>query len=139
MAISKYELEELLEELGKIKGKHTELVTVYAPAGLNLNVVAKQIESEKGTASNIKSKTTRKNVVDALESISRQLKLFKVAPENGLAVFCGNISEKEGQPDLKLWAVEPPMILKTRLYRCDQEFVLDALKEMLEVEEVILG
>ena len=63
--ISKFELEELLEELKKIRGSHTELVTVYIPAGQNINVVAKQVEEEKGTASNIKSKTTRKNVIDA--------------------------------------------------------------------------
>ncbi|MBU1136179.1 MAG: peptide chain release factor aRF-1 [Nanoarchaeota archaeon] len=134
--ISKDELEELIEELEKIKGRHTELVSVYVPAGLNKNVVSKQIESEKGTASNIKSKTTMKNVVDALETISRELKLYKNTPENGMAIFCGNVSEKEGQPDLKTWIIEPPKPLKTRLYRCDQVFVLEPLKEMMEVDEV---
>jgi len=134
--ISKFELEELLEELKKIRGSHTELVTVYIPAGQNINVVAKQVEEEKGTASNIKSKTTRKNVIDALESISRELKKYKQTPENGMVVFAGNISEKEGQSQIELWAIEPPQALKTRIYRCDKEFVLDALKEMLEVTEV---
>lgn len=136
MAISKYELESLIEELEKIKGKHTELITVYIPAGANIYVVSDQIEAEKSTADNIKSKTTRKNVLDALESISRELKFYKKTPENGLAIFCGNVSEKEGQQNIKLWVVEPPQPLKIRLYRCDKEFVLDPLKEMLEVKEV---
>jgi len=134
--ISKIELEELLEELEKIRGSHTELISVYIPSGQNINVVAKQIEEEKGTASNIKSKTTRKNVIDALESISRELKKYKKTPENGLVIFCGNVSEKEGQQDIKLWVLEPPEPLKVRLYRCDKEFVLEPLKEMLEVKEV---
>ncbi len=136
MAMTKLELEEIIEELEKIKGRHTELVSVYIPAGLNLSTVARQIEAEKGTASNIKSKTTRKNVIDALESISRELKLYKKTPENGMAIFCGNVSEKEGQANIKLWVIEPPQSLKVRMYRCDQTFVLTPLKEMLEVEEV---
>ncbi|MCL5730071.1 MAG: peptide chain release factor aRF-1, partial [Candidatus Pacearchaeota archaeon] len=42
----------------------------------------------------------------------------------------------EGEQDLKFWNIEPPHPLNTRLYRCDKEFVLDPLKQMLEVEEV---
>ena len=134
--ISKYELEELLEELSKIRGSHTELVTVYIPSGQNINVINSQIENEKSTAVNIKSKVNRKNVVDALESISRELKKYKVTLENGMAIFCGNVSEKEGQQDLKLWIIEPPQQLNVRMYRCDKEFVLEPLKEMLAVKEV---
>jgi len=134
--MDKLELEELIEELEKIKGSHTELISIYIPAGQNINVVANQVEQEKGTASNIKSKTTRKNVLDALESISRELKKYKKTPENGMVIFCGNVAEKEGQQDIKLWVIEPPQPLKIRMYRCDKEFVLDPLREMLEVEEV---
>jgi peptide chain release factor subunit 1 len=132
----KFKIEELIEELSAIRGRHTELVTVYIPAGFNVTSVAKQLEAEASTASNIKSKTTRKNVLDALETIIRELKLYKQAPKNGMAVFCGNISQIEGQEDLKLWVLEPPMPLKVRLYRCDQVFVTDPLKEMVEVGEV---
>jgi peptide chain release factor subunit 1 len=134
--ISNDELDELLEELGKIRGRHTELVTVLIPAGANIYTIADQIAAEQSTADNIKSKATRKNVMDALEMISRELKKYKQTPENGMAIFCGNISEKEGQNDLKLWIIEPPQPLKTRMYRCDQTFVIEPLKEMREVQEV---
>lgn len=136
MAISKYELELLLEELSKHKGRHTELITVYIPADYDAVSVQKQIEAEKSTAKNIKSSSTRKNVVDALDKIVRYIKDLKRNPENGMAIFCGNISKVEGQDDLQIWGIEPPMPLKSRLYRCDKEFVLDALKEMLEVSEI---
>jgi len=136
MAITKEQLEEYLEELEKIKGRHTELVTVYVPAGFNLNVVSKQIEAEKSTATNIKSKTTRSNVLDALERITRAFKLYKKTPENGLAIFAGNVSEKEGQADINVWEIEPPKPLNTRMYRCDQEFVLEPLKEQTAIEEI---
>jgi len=128
--------EETIAELSSIKGRHTELVSVYIPAGFNISTVVRQLESETSTASNIKSKNTRKNVLAALERIMRELKLYKQTPENGLAVFSGNISEIEGQEDIRLWVIEPPKPLKVRLYRCDQEFIVEPLKEMLEVSEV---
>ncbi len=136
MAQTKEELAELLEQLSNIRGRHTELVTVMIPAGANIYTTADQIDAEKSTADNIKSKSTRKNVTDALEMISRELKHYKQTAENGIAIFCGNVSENEGQTDIKLWIVEPPIPLKTRMYRCDQTFVLEPLKEMLAIEEV---
>ena len=132
----KFELEEFVEELKDYKARHTELITVYVPKGYNINSVQKQLEAEKSTAANIKSKTTQKNVIDALESLIRQLKMIKKTPKNGLALFAGNVSEKEGQNDLQIWSIEPPMELNVRLYRCDQRFVLEPLMEMLEVSEV---
>ncbi len=136
MALTKNELEEVIEELEQYKGHHTEFITVYISAGYDVNSVQKQLEAEKSTAKNIKSTSTRKNVIDALEKIVRALKEYKKTPENGLVVFSGNISKSEGQSDLRIWEIEPPLPLKMRLYRCDKEFVLDALKEMLEVTEI---
>jgi len=136
-AISKEELADLVEVLGKIKGRHTELVTVYVPAGANINVIINQLDEEKSTAKNIKSKTTQKNVVEALERIARQLRMLgQVTPKNGIAVFSGNVSAVEGQEDMRIWVIEPPEPLGVRLYRCDQVFVIDPLKEMLEIKEL---
>jgi len=132
----KFQLEETVKELEGYRGRHTELVTVMIPTEYNIFNVVKQIETEKGTASNIKSKNTRKAVTDALEMISRKLKLIQQTPKNGLALFAGNISSVEGQEDIRIWAIEPPKPLKVRVYRCDQVFVLDPLKEMLESDEV---
>lgn len=132
----RFELEEFVSELKRYKGRHTELITVYVPAGYSLINIAKQLEQEKSTATNIKSKNTRKNVLDALERLTRQIKLIKKNPENGIALFAGNVSETEGQPDIEVFSIEPPSPLKTRLYRCDKEFVLEPLQEMLEVSEV---
>lgn len=134
--MTKEELTELVEQLERYKGRATELITVYIPEGQNIYTVADQLEAEKSTAKNIKSTSTRKNVGNALDKITRQLKDYKKTPENGLAIFCGNISRVEGQDDLRLWDVEPPMPLKTRMYRCDKEFILDPIKDMLEVTEV---
>jgi len=132
----KQELEELVETLENIRGRHTELVTVLIPEGQNIHIVSKQLDAEKSTANNIKSKQTRTAVIEAIEMIVRKLKEYKKTPENGLALFAGNISKKEGAKNIQLWAYEPPRPLKIRTYRCDQVFVVEPLKEMLEVSEV---
>jgi peptide chain release factor subunit 1 len=126
----------LIKELEAIRGRHTELVSVYIPAGYNIVDVANQLFQEKSTAANIKSKSTRKNVLTALEKIIQHLKLFRQTPENGLVIFCGNVSPTEGKEDVKLWSFEPPEKMNTKLYWCDQVFVLEPLKEMVKEREV---
>lgn len=131
-----FKLKKLVKELESIRGRHTELVSVYVPAGGNLLDSIDQIKSEEATAENIKSKATRKNVVDALEKIVQHLRTFRKTPPNGLVVFCGNISETEGRPDLKIWSFEPPVEMKQKLYWCDQVFVLDPLRDMVKEKDV---
>ena len=132
----KQKLEDLIELLGSIKGRHTELVTVLIPAGANVNLVQRQLEGEKSTASNIKSTSTRKNVIAALEMIIRELKNHNFTPPNGMAIYCGNISDKEGESDIQLWVYEPPKPLNVKIYRCDQEFIVEPLRDMASVQEV---
>ncbi len=130
------EMEELVLRLESIHGRHTELVTVMIPAGFNKDPVVRQLEAERSTAENIKSKQTRHAVIDSLDAIIRELKNIKQTPPNGIAAFAGNVSEKEGVQDIKSWIYEPPKPLNVRLYRCDQKFIVEPLKEMLEIEEV---
>ena len=132
----RFHLKKFIKELENFRGRHTELVSVYIPQDYDLNKIINHLAEEQGTASNIKSASTRKNVTDALERMIQHLKLFKKNPPNGLVVFSGNVAEREGQQDFKVWSIEPPIPLKTRIYRCDKEFVLDILRDMLETKEV---
>ena len=135
-AKQKFEMKKFVVELDRYRGRHTELVTVYVPSGYDINKIIAHLKQEQGTASNIKSTSTRKNVIDALERMVQHLRLFKQTPPNGLAAFSGNVAEKEGQSDVRVWSIEPPVPLKTRIYRCDKTFQLDLLRDMLEVKEM---
>ncbi|MBI4168002.1 MAG: peptide chain release factor aRF-1 [Candidatus Aenigmarchaeota archaeon] len=130
------ELKKLIRLLKKIRGRHTELVTVYVPAGYNLIEIINQLKSEGSTTQNIKSKSTRNNVLAALDKIIQHLRLYRETPENGLALFAGNVSETEGAQKLDLWAIEPPEKLQNKLYWCDQQFVVEPLEEMIKDKEV---
>jgi len=46
----KTKLEDFLEEMRDYKARHTELITVLVPAGFDINLITKQLESEKSTA-----------------------------------------------------------------------------------------
>lgn len=129
-------IKKLVKELSAIRGRHTELVSVYIPAGYSISDIVGQLKSEQSTASNIKSKSTRKNVMSALERIIQHLKIFKQTPPNGLIVFSGNVSPVEGREEIKIWSFEPPVRLTTKLYWCDQVFVLDPLKDIVREREV---
>ncbi|MBT6955907.1 peptide chain release factor 1, partial [archaeon] len=123
----KFELESTVEELEGYRGRHTELITVLVPAGATLTQTTKQLEDEKGTATNIKSTATRKNVINSLERAIRKLKEIGRTPKNGLAVYAGNVTMADGKESLEVWAIEPPKPLKVKIYRCDQTFIVDPL------------
>lgn len=134
----KYKLKRFIKELENFKGRGTELVSVYVPGGYDINQISSHVSQEKGTATNIKSKQTRDNVISALEKIIQHLKLYPKTPKNGMALFAGNVTEREGQQDFRVWSIEPPTLLKQRLYRCDKEFVLNPLRDML-VDDGVYG
>lgn len=138
MAITSQQRRKLLKfitQLERYRGRHTELVSVYVPQGYDLNKIINHLAQEQGTATNIKDATTRKNVIDSLERMIQHLRLYKQTPAHGLAVFSGNVAEREGQQDIEVWSLEPPDPLKFRLYRCDKTFVIDALREQAEKRE----
>jgi len=131
----KRELKKLVNKLKSFRGRHTELVSVYIPEGYDIVKIIHHLKEEQGTSSNIKDKRTRENVKNSLERMIRHLRLFKKTPENGLAVFSGNISEKESQINIEVFSIEPPEPIRTRLYRCDQTFVTKIIEEMMDHRE----
>lgn len=131
----KLKLKRFIRSLEKVRGRHTELVSVYIPAGYEMIKIIQHLQQEQGTASNIKDKTTQQHVIDSLERMIRHLRLYKKTPDNGLAIYSGNVSDKEGKADIQVFSIEPPLPLRMRLYRCDQTFVLDILTDMADIKE----
>ena len=138
---ARYQFRRMLEDLASKRGRGTELISVYITPDFDLAKVMQQLRDEQGTASNIKSKTTRKNVLGALERVLQFLRTYtethRNPPPHGMAIFCGNVAGRDDVSDIQLYWVEPPEPLTVRMYRCDQEFVLEPLWEMLRVKESV--
>jgi len=79
-----YDLKRQLEELKKCRGKHTELISLYVPPSKQIFDVVSYLRNEYSQSQNIKSKTTMKNVLSAIESIMSRLKNFKQPPPMAL-------------------------------------------------------
>ncbi len=66
------------------------------------------LRQEWALASNIKDKTTRTHVQDALERIINSIKGISKAPENGLAIFAGFHMINPGNYEWVFHAIIPP-------------------------------
>jgi peptide chain release factor subunit 1 len=131
-----FRLKKTLNTLASKEGRGTELVSVYVPPGKQISEVTNMLRDEYGTASNIKSTTTRKNVQDAIVKVQQRLKLFKEAPENGLVIFCGAIPQNgAGSERIETYVIIPPEPIHIYLYRCDARFHTEHMQELLREKE----
>src|SRR5574338_1572900 len=140
-SVKLYKLRKMLEDLSDQSGRGTELISLYVPPKKALHEVINNLREEQGTADNIKSDLTRTHVVDALSRVIQRLKLYKSSPDKGLVMFCGALPPEGGGPIgsevIKLYEIEPPKELQTFLYRCDDHFHVDILKDMLKDDNLI--
>jgi peptide chain release factor subunit 1 len=81
------------------------------------------------------------DLVDSLGKVIQRLRLYKKTPERGLVIFCGALQREGGGPIgtevIKAFELDPPKDLKTFLYRCDDHFHVDLLKDMLKDDNLI--
>jgi peptide chain release factor subunit 1 len=132
-----YKTKQLLGELKRKKGFHTELISLYIPHDRKISDVTNHLKNEVSESQNIKSKLTKKNVLDSISSLLGKLKNIKDVPENGLVMFSGAIpqSNTAGTERNELYIVEPPDRVKTFRYHCASEFLLEPLEDMLSPKE----
>ena len=133
-----FRLRKTLDTLAKKEGSHTELITIYVPPGKQISDAINLLREEYGTASNIKSNVTRKNVLDAIVKVQQRLKLFKDPGEKGIVIFAGALPQEGGGPGterMETYVIVPPEPIKIFLYRCDSRFHTEHLQEMLREKE----
>jgi len=81
-----------MEELAKLsnyKGTGTSIVTLTIPSSTRVSDVVAHMQSEIGTAANIKDKSNRKSVQSALKISIVFFRKWKTIPDNGMAIYAG--------------------------------------------------
>ncbi|MGI0053219.1 MAG: peptide chain release factor aRF-1 [Thermoplasmata archaeon] len=136
LQLARYAFRRRLDEIAACRGRATELVTLYVPPGRQISDVMNYLRNEYAQSSNIKSRTTRKNVMWAIESLMGRVRQFREAPSNGVAFFVGSKAVGADRSEPITYIVEPPEPLNTYLYRCDSSFLLDPLLAMVHEPEV---
>ena len=125
-------LKKSLQELSGMKGMGTELVSVVIPPDRMIHDVRHQLSNEAGQAANIKSKSTKKHVTDAIESALSTLNRYKTPGEGGIAIFVGHVIVGNNKTRLMSTVIDdPPEPFSSFRYRCDSTFEVSQLEEML--------
>ncbi len=136
--MARYEFRKLLKQIQQVKGRGTELVTVYIPPDKSITETTAYLRNEYAQSQNIKSRVTRKNVMWAIESLLNRLKTYKRPPSNGLALFVGHMDVGKDVAVPVSYVVEPPTPIRVSAYRCDNQFWLEPLEDLL-VEHDLYG
>jgi peptide chain release factor subunit 1 len=135
-SLERFRLKRALDTLARKEGRGTELVSLYVPPGRQISEVIAMLKQEYGTAANIKSDTTRKNVQGAIVKVMQRLKLFKKVPEKGLVIFCGAIPQNgAGSERIETYVIAPPEVIQVYLYRCNSKFHIEHLQDFLRAKE----
>ena len=131
LQLARYSFQRKLDEIAAAKGRATELISLYVSPGKQISDVIAYLRNEYAQSSNIKSRTTRKNVMWAIESLMGRVRQYREPPANGVAFFVGSKAIGADKSEPVTYIVEPPEPLNTYLYRCDSLFFLDPLLAMV--------
>ncbi|MDR0791411.1 MAG: peptide chain release factor aRF-1 [Methanomassiliicoccaceae archaeon] len=129
---ARYDFKKAMQEILDLKGRGTELISVYIPPAKHIFDVMAYLRNEYSQSSNIKSKSTMKNVQSAIDSIMARLKTYKNTPPRGLVIFCGEVARAGDQTRMVQHVLEPPETVATFFYRCDSQFYTEPLLVMLQ-------
>ena len=134
----RYQLKREIKFLKSKKGFHTELITLLIPPERKLSDVTNYLKNEINESSNIKSKLTRKNVIDSITALIQRLKTMKSVPNNGLILYSGAIPQgnSPGTEKNELYIIEPIEPVSNFKYYCSSEFWVEPLEYMLTEKEV---
>jgi len=125
-------LKKALAEVSTMRGMGTELVTVIIPPEKMISDVRHQLSQEAGQAANIRSKSTKKHVTDAIESALSTLNRYKTPGELGIAIFVGHVIVGNNKTRLISTVIDnPPEPFTSSRYRCDSSFEVSQLESML--------
>ncbi len=135
MSYKRYKQEKELTDLQKKQSPDgsTCLISLYVPPNRSIADFVQELSDEMGTATNIRSKFTQKNVISALKNVIGKLKLYgNKSPDSGIAIFSG-VTGESGHKDFKLefFIFEPQEPISRKLYVCDNRFHVEHLLDRL--------
>ena len=129
--IEMFKLKRLINKLENMKGLGTSMITLIINYKDQISPFMRMLSEEVGKASNIKSRVTRQNVIDALTSAIEKLKLYNKTPQNGLVIYSGLASEDGKSEKMIKIDLVPFKPINTSLYRCESFFHTEELKTLL--------
>lgn len=79
-----------LSQLARSRGHQSSLISLLVPANSkDMTTYVQLVNTELVTANNIKDRTNRKNVINALKQLAETIKKYRAVPETGIAFYAG--------------------------------------------------
>jgi peptide chain release factor subunit 1 len=132
MSYIRYKHQKELTDLQKKQSPDgsTCLISLYIPPDRAIADFVQELADEMGTATNIRSKTTQKNVISALKNVQGKLKLYgNKSPKSGVVIFAGVTTDSGNKVETHIF--EPIEPISRKLYVCDNHFHVEHLIEKL--------
>jgi len=134
--VEKWRMKKTIQVLQSAKGMASAgLITLMIPPKNQISLSVKMLNEEFGTASSIKSHTTKLAVQSAITSTLAKLKLYPRTPENGLIIFCGNVMQEDNKERKVCIDMVPFRPVSRANYICDNKFHVEELSRMLEDDD----
>jgi len=109
------------------------MISLIIPPKKQIAEITKMFNEEFGKASNIKDRTNKASVLEAITSASARLKLYTRTPNNGLVLYVGRVIDSDGKGEKKIMIdFEPYKPINASIYYCDTFFHTEDLKCLLE-------
>lgn len=132
--LDKLKFKKLLGKLTDYVGDGTSMITLLLPPKKEIHQINQTLVEEYGAASNIKSRINRLSVLSAITSCQQKLKLYNKIPTNGLCILVGTIVNGDDRKQISI-DIEPPKPINNYLYKCDSQFHIESLFDMLKDNE----
>eukprot|EP01062_Namystynia_karyoxenos_P011204 TRINITY_DN13997_c0_g1_i1.p1 TRINITY_DN13997_c0_g1~~TRINITY_DN13997_c0_g1_i1.p1 ORF type:complete len:451 (+),score=222.08 TRINITY_DN13997_c0_g1_i1:96-1448(+) len=134
--VEKWRMKKTIQALANAKGMASAgLITLMIPPKNQIALSVKMLNEEFGTASSIKSHTTKLAVQSAITSTLAKLKLYPRTPDNGLIIFCGNVMTEDNKEKKVCIDMVPFRPVSRANYICDNKFHVEELYRMLEDDD----
>lgn len=130
--IETFRQKKLVKFLADARGDGTSMISIIIPPKEQICRTAKMLTDEYGTATNIKSRVNRLSVLSAITSAQAKLKTYTKTPENGLALYVGEILTESNKVKKVAYGIEPIKPINTSLYMCDNRFHVEHLLSLFE-------
>lgn len=130
--IETFRQKKLVKFLAEARGDGTSMISIIIPPKEQICRTTKMLTDEYGTATNIKSRVNRLSVLSAITSAQAKLKTYSKTPENGLALYVGEILTEANKVKKVAYGIEPIKPINTSLYMCDSRFHVEHLLSLFE-------
>ena len=139
LSVKQHKLKRLIAYLSDKEGKGLEFISLYIPHEIPIDDVASMLRKESDSvAQSERHRDVRDHVQDTIKNIIQHLKLQKEIPENGIAIFAGTFANNDSVKGvLNIEEIVPPEPINSYLYRLDNHFLMQPLREMLRELKVV--